>query len=85
MEKGPGPWILVTSAFHMPRSVGVYRQQGINIIPYPVDFKTIKEVSFNLSTSPISGLVRFDFSLHEWLGLSAYYLTGKTSHFFPAP
>lgn len=85
MGKGQGPWILVTSAFHMPRSVGVYRQQGINIIPYPVDFKTRQNVNFNLSFSPISGITGFDSSLHEWLGLFAYYLTGKTSQIFPAP
>ncbi len=30
-------WLLVTSAFHMPRSVGVFRKAGFDVIPYPVD------------------------------------------------
>src|SRR5690606_36369683 len=33
-------WLLVTSAFHMPRAVGVFRKAGFPIVPWPVDYKT---------------------------------------------
>ena len=33
-------WLLVTSAFHMPRSVGLFRKAGFNVEPYPVDWRT---------------------------------------------
>lgn len=39
----PGPnevWLLVTSAQHMPRAVGVFRKIGWALIPYPVDYQT---------------------------------------------
>ncbi len=80
-----GPWLLVTSAFHMPRSVGVFREVGINIIPYPVDYKRPKDLGYALSYYPMGGFVGFRSVFHEWLGLLAYYVTGKTSEFFPAP
>lgn len=31
--------LLVTSAFHMPRAVDVFTQQGLAVYPYPVDFE----------------------------------------------
>ena len=32
-------WLLVTSAFHMPRSVGLFRKAGFAVEPYPVDWR----------------------------------------------
>jgi uncharacterized SAM-binding protein YcdF (DUF218 family) len=41
LKPKPGEkWILVTSAYHMPRSVGLFRKAGFNVIPYPVDYHT---------------------------------------------
>jgi uncharacterized SAM-binding protein YcdF (DUF218 family) len=33
-------WLLVTSAHHMPRSVGIFRKVGFDVEPYPVDWRT---------------------------------------------
>ena len=33
-------WLLITSAYHMPRAVGVFRQVGFDVVPFPVDFRT---------------------------------------------
>lgn len=33
-------WLLVTSAWHMPRSVGVFEAAGWQVVPYPVDYRT---------------------------------------------
>jgi uncharacterized SAM-binding protein YcdF (DUF218 family) len=78
-------WILITSGFHMPRSVGVFRKAGWNVIPYPVDFNTTGEVPEIISFNTGAGLGRFSTALHEWIGLLVYYLTGRTSEIFPSP
>ena len=33
-------WLLVTSAWHMPRSIGIFRHLGFDVIPYPVAYRT---------------------------------------------
>ena len=80
-----GNWIIITSAFHMPRAIGVFRKAGWNVTPYPVDYRTmvgkIPGITFNFS----GGMSRFGDGLHEWLGLTFYWLTGRTKEFFPKP
>ena len=79
-------WILVTSAAHMPRSMGVFRKAGWDVIPWPVDYSTGGpqdggELRFNLQ----AGLGVLGGALHEWLGLVSYRLLGWSGDFFPAP
>jgi uncharacterized SAM-binding protein YcdF (DUF218 family) len=76
-------WILVTSAFHMPRAVGVFRKQAWEVIPYPVDFETSTDSHFSLDL--VGGLQEMSKASHEWLGLFVYWLTGRTSAPFPEP
>lgn len=78
-------WVLVTSAFHMPRSVGAFRKVGWRIIPYPVDFSTLSRGEFRLSINFASQVYSFSAALHESLGLLFYWLTGRTTALFPAP
>ena len=78
-------WILVTSAFHMPRAVGCFRRVGWRVIPYPVDFNFEGDETFELAFDLAGGINAFAGGLHEWLGLTFYWLTGKTDTFFPAP
>lgn len=79
-------WLLVTSAYHMPRSVGLFRKVGFAVEPYPVDWR-VGGPSDMFSFTPVAseGLGRTDLALREWIGLLAYWLTGKTSEFFPGP
>ena len=79
------PWILVTSAFHMPRAVGVFRQQGWNVIPWPVDYQTDGSTTYRFTFAPGYGLQRLQRGLREWIGLAAYRLMGRTGSFFPGP
>jgi len=76
-------WILVTSAFHMPRAVGCFRQAGWAVVPYPVDFKTTGTRHSGPSLDFTSRLSGFDLAVHEWIGLFAYWATGKTNALFP--
>ena len=77
-------WLLVTSAFHMPRSMGLFRKAGFVVEPYPADWR----VGANLLTfSPIAvdGLERTDTAVREWIGLAAYWITGKIDALLPGP
>ncbi|MEJ8476727.1 YdcF family protein [Roseibium algae] len=78
-------WLLVTSAYHMPRSIGVFRKAGwTGLIAYPVDWRTRGWEDATLGFSGVSsGLKRFDIAAREWIGLAAYWASGRTSAFFP--
>jgi uncharacterized SAM-binding protein YcdF (DUF218 family) len=79
-------WLLVTSAHHMPRSVGIFRKAGFPVEAHPVDFRTRGAADL---TGPFgslaAGLARTDTAMHEWAGLIVYWLTGRTSELFPGP
>jgi uncharacterized SAM-binding protein YcdF (DUF218 family) len=79
-------WLLVTSAFHMPRSIGVFRKAGFEVEPYPTDWRTRgRKDLLVFSESFIRGLERVDIASREWIGLLAYWTTGRTSELFPGP
>lgn len=79
-------WLLVTSAMHMPRAMGVFRADGWSVIPYPVDYQTTGESNGWFPTIDFSAGLRV---LHEvrreWLGLAYYRLRGWTDALFPGP
>lgn len=79
-------WLLVTSAYHMPRSIGVFRKAGLDALAYPVDFRTRgpEDLSRVFGALP-AGLARADLAAREYIGLVAYYLTGRTDALFPGP
>jgi uncharacterized SAM-binding protein YcdF (DUF218 family) len=79
-------WLLVTSAMHMPRAVGAFRQVGLQVEAYPVDWQTAG--ASDLLSFFGSPFVRFplcDAAVHEWMGLLVYWLQGRSSALFPAP
>lgn len=79
-------WLLVTSAYHMPRAMGVFRAQGFDVEAYPVDWRTRGWVDAERPFLTLSGgLGRLDTAVHEWVGLIGYRLAGRTRVWFPAP
>ena len=79
-------WILVTSAFHMPRAVACFRKAGFTLIPWPVDYRTRGMEDLTLFfAQPSEGLKRVDKGMREWIGLLVYWLSGKTDSLFPGP
>ncbi len=76
------PWLLVTSAFHMPRSIGIYRQLGWEVVPYPVDYYSTGELFRPQFVLNLRDLV---VGVREWTGLLVYYLTGRSSALLPSP
>ena len=79
-------WLLVTSAFHMPRSVGLFRKAGFDVAPYPVDWRVGgRDDLLGFSNLAVDGLGRTDIAVREWIGLIAYRATGKINELLPAP
>jgi len=78
-------WLLVTSAYHMPRSIGLFRKAGFAVEPYPVDWRVGKLDELFIINMAMDGLSRTDVAIREWLGLVAYRLNGKTDALFPGP
>lgn len=69
-------WLLVTSAWHMPRSMATFAKAGWNVTAYPVDFRTGADTPWT-EYSLGDGIARWQLVLHEGLGLLAYRLSGR--------
>lgn len=79
-------WLLVTSAWHMPRAMAVFEKAGFPITAYPVDFRTGKGFANQRPHAFVSeGLRRLDVSTKEWVGVVGYYATGRTNELLPSP
>ena len=84
----PGPdevWLLVTSAQHMPRAMGVFRKLGWSVLPYPVDYQTAGPDTLTEWPDIAANLAGIGVVLKEWVGLLAYYLLDRTDELWPAP
>ncbi len=76
--------LLVTSAFHMPRSVGLFRKLGLTVLPWPTDYRTTGTASLGLDlTQPSTNAQLMTTALREWTGLAFYHLAGRTDAFLP--
>ncbi len=75
-------WVLVTSAWHMPRAVGCFGKLGWTVLPYPVDYLG------NGPWADLDAIKQFHFiglAEKEWIGLLTYWLMGRSDALFPAP
>lgn len=73
-DKCRQPWLLVTSAWHMVRSMEEFEAVGCNVTAYPVDFRTSDRWSWT-DYSLAGSLVKWQTALNEWLGIFVYRLT----------
>jgi uncharacterized SAM-binding protein YcdF (DUF218 family) len=79
-------WLLVTSAFHMPRSVGLFRRAEFPVVPWPADYLAAGNEQFGIKLDEIAeNLVTSNVALREWIGLVGYYLTGRIDEPLPGP
>jgi len=79
-------WLVVTSAYHMPRAIAAFRSAGFPVEAYPVDWRTRGPIdALRPFASLGDGLRRTDTAVHEWVGLLLYRITGRTSELFPRP
>lgn len=78
-------WLLVTSAQHMPRAIGCFRQAGFPVEAFPVAWHTGASVDFWPSLQIGGHLASLDGAVHEWIGLIVYRATGRTGALLPRP
>lgn len=78
-----GAWLLVTSAFHMPRALGCFRQAGINVTPVPADYRADKLVAPYLTGSSAEQFLKLAIVGKELIGLAVYRMTGRINTLFP--
>ena len=79
-------WLIVTSAYHMPRAMCLFRKAGFNAVADPVDYRTAGgRADWRPNSNLPHGLVLFDLAVHEWIGLVAYRLSDRIDAFFPGP
>ena len=87
VDPKPGErWLLVTSAMHMPRSVGAFRKAGFAVEAWPVDWRTLPDQNLlRLSRNLLGGVGALNGVAHEIIGLTVYWATGRSSELFPGP
>jgi uncharacterized SAM-binding protein YcdF (DUF218 family) len=78
-------WLLVTSAYHMPRSVGIFRKVGFAVEPYPLDHWKKRDELLPLHSTFWDRVRLTDLAVREWIGLLAYRLVGRTTELLPSP
>jgi uncharacterized SAM-binding protein YcdF (DUF218 family) len=78
-------WLLVTSAFHMPRAISTFRKAGWNIQAYPVDYNTSQNFQWQFFFNFSAGLMQINHFAHEVVGLIVYKITGRSQSFLPKP
>jgi len=84
MEPEPGEnWILITSAAHMPRAVGIFCTQDWPVIPWPVDHESAPGYQTRIKFDLAGNLSSLNTHTREWIGLIAYFVTGKTPALLP--
>lgn len=79
-------WLLVTSAYHMPRAMGAFRKAGFDVLPFSTGERTHGWYQlWRPSSTATENLRRLDTAVHEWIGLFAYRLLGYSDSWFPGP
>jgi uncharacterized SAM-binding protein YcdF (DUF218 family) len=78
---GIDPFILVTSASHMPRSVAIFRKLGMKPIPAPTNYLAVEKqeewIDPNRLFPSSANLTKMEIAIHEYLGLAWAKLRGK--------
>ena len=85
LQPGAEPWVLITSARHMPRAVGLYRKAGWTVIAHPVDYLTLPGGKITWTPTWPGGLGMANEALYEWAALAFAWARGKIDEPFPGP
>lgn len=81
-----GTVLLVTSAFHMPRSMGLFRKAGLTVVAWPTDYRSTGQegIGFDI-VNPVLNFVTTGVAVKEWIGLVAYAASGRIDSVLPGP
>lgn len=78
-------WLMITNARTIPRAMGVFRALDWNVVPIPADHTVVPDGEWMPQLNLAIAFVQINEGLHEWLGMIAYYFSGKSNELFPAP
>ena len=82
-DEQSGSWILVTSAWHLPRAIATFCRAGWkNLVPWPTDHRSGafgERIGWGLARN----LEELNTGVKEWVGLLAYWLTGRVTARLP--
>jgi uncharacterized SAM-binding protein YcdF (DUF218 family) len=79
VQPKPGEsWVLATSAFHMPRAMGIAKKVGWPMLPWPTDYRTTRETRYHFG-DVIGNLEMTDMAVREYIGLLSYRASGKSA------
>ncbi len=70
-------WVLVTSASHMPRAMGVFCKVEWPVIPYPVDHISNPDYLWRAEPEFAEHLLNLKLGIKEWVGFVGYFVAGK--------
>jgi uncharacterized SAM-binding protein YcdF (DUF218 family) len=83
-QSEPGVWLLVTSAWHMPRAIGLFRNSGVKVRAAPTDWHVDDAKPFVLMTAS-NNITQFELAMKEYTGLIAFRMMGRTDALIPGP
>ncbi len=82
-DQASGQYVLVTSAFHLPRAVSAFCAAGWQrIVPWPADYRT-GYVGQGLGWNLPENLSNLDLAINEWVGIAGYRLSGRAVTVLP--
>jgi uncharacterized SAM-binding protein YcdF (DUF218 family) len=85
-QSSGGTLLLVTSAFHMPRSVAFFRAAGLEVTAWPTDYRSAGDEPFRFDpTNPPENLLTMTTGIREWIALLIYSSTGQIDSIYPEP
>lgn len=70
-------WLLVTSAWHMERALGIYRKLGWTPVPYPTDYKAAAIEPPYLGNLASDQFDKLGIAVKEFIGIAAYWAAGR--------
>ena len=69
--------LLITSAFHMPRSSQIFKKQEIEFTAFPVDYRAIGQgLNWEVFIPSVGALETVTISIKEWVGILVYEYAG---------
>jgi uncharacterized SAM-binding protein YcdF (DUF218 family) len=83
-KRGLTGCLLITSGYHMPRTVAIFRHLGMDIVPWVTDYRTTGKESLDIAiTDPLTNATLFSIAAREWIGILAYYIAGRVDTLYP--